>query len=121
MANKIAGICYIKADGVQFSIEGGVETPAFPLKRETVEALSGPVGYKETVVTPYIKLTAIVTADFPRAQLANNTSMTVTVEFPTGWVYVLSNAWVVGGDSGFKVDEGKIDLEFNGLKHVWRQ
>jgi len=115
MASRVAGICYIKADGVQFDISGGVETPLMKVKRETVMALAGAVGYKETAQEQYVKVTAIVPPGFPIAMLQSSTSMTVTAELSNGDVYVLSNAFIKG-EPARKADDGTIDLEFGGLR-----
>jgi len=36
MGQKVAGTCYIKADGQQLVITGGVEAPLAKVKRETI-------------------------------------------------------------------------------------
>ena len=48
MGQKVAGICYIKLDGQQLEVSGGVECPLLDVKREAVMSLSGVAGYKET-------------------------------------------------------------------------
>lgn len=118
MGQRIAGICYIKVDGTQLTVEGGVECPVSRTKKEAVEGLSAIAGYKETVMKPYVKLSAIVDADFPRSTLEQNSNMTITAELANGTVYTLTGAWLEG-EAAVKVDEGKIDLEFVGLNGVW--
>lgn len=118
MGQRTAGTCYVKVDGAQLEIKGGLEAPLSGFKREPVISATGVPGYKETVVTPYIKVTAITTRDFPIEQLATGTDMTVTAEFANGKVYTLSGAWLAN-EASHKGDDGESELEFNGNRGVW--
>ena len=119
MANRVAGICYVKVDGDQFDVEGGVECPLSDLKRETVMALAGPAGFKETALEPYVKLTAIFGPSFPIDKVKSSTDMTVTAEMANGKVYTLSGAFL-RGETPVKGDEGKVELDFGGKKGIWQ-
>ena len=119
MAKRVAGICYIKVDGQQLEVAGGVEAPILGVKRETVMGVTGPAGYKETALEPYVKLSAIYVPDFPLDTLQNNTDMTVTAEFANGKVYTLSGAFVKG-EPAVKADDGTIEIEFGGKKGQWQ-
>jgi hypothetical protein len=115
MGQAIAGTCYVKADGQQFSVMGGIECPLFDVKRESVL----PGLYKEEDLTPYVKVDAAFTKDFPINKLRAAKDMTVTVEYRNGRVYVLTEAYVVG-EPAASGDDGKVPLEFNGRKGVWQ-
>lgn len=119
MAKRVAGICYIKVDGEQLEVSGGVECPITDLKRETVMGLSGPAGLKETALEPYVKVTAIFMPSFPIDTLRTSTEMTVTAEMPNGKVYTLSGAFLKGEPSA-KADDGTSELEFGGTKGQWQ-
>ena len=119
MAKRVAGICYIKVDGEQLEVSGGVEAPIVELKRETVMGLSGPAGLKETALEPYIKVTAIFMPGFPKDTLRTNTEMTVTAEMANGKVYTLSGAFVKGEPSA-KGEDGTVELEFGGKRGQWQ-
>lgn len=119
MAKRVAGICYIKVDGAQLEVSGGIEVPLVDVKRETVMGLSGPAGLKETALEPYVKVSAIVGADFPYDTLRTNTEMTVTAELANGKVYTLSGAFIKGEPS-VKGDEGTVELEFGGKRGQWQ-
>ncbi|MBS1198160.1 MAG: phage tail protein [Proteobacteria bacterium] len=120
MANKrVAGICYVKADGEQFDVSGGLEVPLIDVKREAVMSVTGPAGYKETAVEPFIKLSAVVGASFPIETLQSATDMTVTAELPNGMVYTLSGAYIKG-EPALKADDGTVDLEFGGIRGQWQ-
>ncbi len=118
MAKRVAGIAYIKADGEQLEVSGGIECPIVDIKREAVMGLNGPAGLKETALEPYVKLTAIYMPSFPLATLQSNTEMTITAEYPNGKVYTLSGAYLKG-EPAAKGEDGTIDLEFGGKKGIW--
>lgn len=119
MADRIAGVCYVKVDGIQLEIKGGLECPLSKVKREPVLSSTGVVGYKETPITPFIKATAMFTRDFPIEKLRSGTDMTGTAEFANGKVYNLSGAWLANEASG-KGEEGEVELEFNGMDGGWQ-
>lgn len=116
---RVAGVAYVKADGAQFDISGGIGIPLSSVTREPVMGLTGPAGFKETAQEPYIKITAINTPDFPTQTLTNSTSMTVTAELANGMVYTLSGAYLKGTPE-VNGDEGTVDLEFSGTVGVWQ-
>ena len=115
MGQKVAGTVYIKVDGEQLTITGGAEAPLMDKKRETVY----PGFYKEEELTPYVKMTAIHTPNFPVKALTNGRDMTVTCEFSNGKVYVLAGAYLVDEPSA-KGDDGTIELQFDGIKGNWQ-
>lgn len=119
MAKRVAGICYIKVDGQQLEVSGGLEAPLSDVKRETVMGLGGPAGLKESAMEPYVKLTAVFTPEFPIATLKDNTDMTVTAEMANGKVYTLSGAFLKG-ETAIKGEEGTVELEFGGNKGMWQ-
>lgn len=119
MGKRVAGICYIKVDGQQLEVSGGLECPITDVTRETVKGVNRPAGFKETNRTPSTKLTAIFRDDFPMDAVAEGTDMTVTSEFPNGKVYTLSGAYLVG-DPSAKADDGTVELEFEGDRGIWQ-
>jgi len=116
---KTAGTCYFKVDGEQLEVTGGVEAPLLDVKRETQMGVNGPVGFKETAIKPYLKLSAAFVRDFPLSTLQNSTNMTITAELANGMVYTLSGAFVEGEPSA-KNDDGTTDIEFGGMKGFWQ-
>lgn len=119
MAGRIAGVCYIKVDGTQLEVKGGVEIPFSNVNRETVMGLAGVAGYKETAQRPYLKLTAVFTRDFPIQQLAEGTNMTITAELANGKVYTLSQAFLEG-ETVSNGEEGTAEIEFSGAVGTWQ-
>ena len=118
MAKRVAGTTYIKMDGEQLEVSGGVECPMSDTKRETVMGLNGSAGYKETAQEPYTKLSAIFMPSFPIDKIRTATDMTVTTEMPNGRVYTLSGAFLKG-ETTVKADDGTVDLEFGGTRGIW--
>lgn len=119
MGKKVAGTCYIKVNGAQLEVKGGIEVPLTDNVRDTVMGLSGPAGFKESARAPFVKLTAIFRDDFPMDLVRDSTDMTVTAELANGKVYTLSGGYVVGEPS-VKAEEGETDLEFQGNKGIWQ-
>ena len=120
MAQRMAGIAYIKADGSQFSVTGGIEAPLSLFKREPAMGLAGPIGYKEVAQEPYIKFDAGFTVDFDISTMTTNTNMTVTAEFANGKVYTLTGAYLAGDGNNANGEEGTVGLYFSGLNGVWQ-
>lgn len=119
MGKRVAGICYIKVDGQQLEVKGGVECALAPTKKEAVMGLNGVAGYKETAERPYIKLSAILVPGFPIATLVTGKDMTITAELANGNIYTLSGAWMEG-EAAAKADDGEVELEFSGTRGVWK-
>ncbi|CAG4906088.1 phage tail tube protein [Paraburkholderia saeva] len=115
MGKKVAGTCYVKVAGVQLEITGGVECPLTDKERETIK----PGFYSEKDKTPYVKVDALFTDDFPIDTIMSGTNMTVTAELNNGRTYVLSGAYIAG-DAATTGDDGKASLNFEGRKGSWQ-
>lgn len=118
MAGRVAGICFVKADGQQFEIKGGLELPLMATSREAVMGVSGLSGYKEMAQRQFVKITAIFVNSFPINLFRSSTNMTVVVETPNGKSFTLTGAYLEG--EPVANDEGEIELEFSGTKGIWR-
>jgi len=119
MGKKIAGTCFVKVNGEQLEVTGGVEVPIADVNREVVMGVAGVAGYKETAKEPFVKVTAAFVPGFPIATLQSGTDMTVTAELANGKVYTLSGAFLKG-EPTVKNDDGTVDLEFSGDKGLWQ-
>lgn len=115
MGQKVAGTVYLKIDGAQLEITGGVEAPLSKVKRETI--VRG--YYKEEDVVPFLKVDAVKTPGVDWDKIANGSDMTATAEFKDGSTYVLTGAYVVG-DLNVTADDGKVAIEFNGRDGDWQ-
>lgn len=115
MGQKAAGTVYLKVDGQQMVLTGGVEAPLNKYNRETIVK-----GYfKEEDVVPFLKADAVKTPGIDWDKIANATDMTATAEFKDGSTYVLTGAYVVG-DLNVTGDDGKVAIEFNGAEGDWQ-
>jgi hypothetical protein len=114
MAGRIAGICYVKVDGAQLEVSGGVEYNVMQTQKTPVMSLAGVSGYKEIAIAPSLKVAANYTSDFPTAQLQAGTNMTITAELASGKVYSLSGAWV-DGEMMVNGEEGTVEITFVGV------
>jgi hypothetical protein len=115
MGQKVAGTCYIKVDGAQLVITGGVECPISKVKRETIV----PGYFKEEDVIPSVKVDAVKTPGLDISKITTATNMTVTAEFKDGSTYVLSGAYMVD-DATVNGDDGKLSLKFEGINGDWQ-
>ncbi|MDH1442062.1 phage tail tube protein [Pseudomonas sp. GD03721] len=115
MGQKVAGTVYIKIDGAQLVITGGVEAPLNKYNRETI--VKG--HFKEEDVIPFLKVDAVKTKGVDWAKVAAGVDLTVTAEFKDGSTYVLTGAYVVG-DLNVTGDDGKVAIEFNGAEGDWQ-
>ena len=118
MAQRIEGICYLKIDGEQAQLKGGIEAPFNKVKREAVMGVAGLVGFKESPVTAYIKVQVAALPAGMLDKLRNSTSLSVYAEFPDGSNYTLKGAFLAG-DAVRKTEDSGIDVEFNGDSGEW--
>lgn len=115
MGRKVAGTCYVKINGNQLTLTGGVEAPLSKVARETIAV--GFFSEKDNV--PFLKVDAVKTPGIDWEELAAMTDGTVTSEFKDGSTYVLTGAYVVG-DLNVTGDDGKVAIEFNGSAGDWQ-
>jgi hypothetical protein len=122
MGVRVAGICYIKADGVQLAIksDSGMEIPFNQNIRETVMGLDAPAGFSEKAQRPSIKGTFIFVPDFPVQTLNTMTNGTITAELANGQIYTLTGAWMEGEIMADGI-AGEIPIEFSGINGIWNQ
>lgn len=118
MSKSISGICYVKVDGEQLSLNGSLSCSMTETVREAVMGSLGVAGYSETPVAPTISGTFNVTDDFPLDTILNNTNMTVTAECANGMVFTLSGAFV-SGEISYSPSDGTVQLTFTGEKGNW--
>ena len=119
MGQKVAGICYVKADDQMFTIQGSVEVPFTTTVRTPMESLANDQGhYSETQIAPFVRLTAVNDPDMDQEKIASATNLTVTAELANGKTYVLTQAYLAQ-ETTVSGDEGTVPLEFRGAKGVY--
>lgn len=115
MASRIAGIAYVKRDGVQYALKGNFTIGPLSRKKEGVAGMDGVHGYKETIVIPYMAGTVSDLGGLSVKGLQNITDSTITAELANGKVYVLRNAWYAG-EGEINAAEGEVGVRFEGLE-----
>lgn len=115
MSKRIAGVCYFKVGGTQYSIAGDCTVSPEDFERESLSGLSGVAGFKETPSAPSIEVELYTDNDFDIQTVAAIDNETVTAELANGQVWALRNAWKVGR-SDLSASEGKATVKFEGIK-----
>lgn len=114
MANRIAGIAYLKVDGTQFDIRGKFKYQIATVKRDEIVGQDGVHGYKEMPVAPYIEGDIDDMPGTRVRRLEDITNATITLELANGKTVVLHNAWWAG-DSVVDTEEGSYPVKFCGI------
>lgn len=115
MGKRIAGTCYFKVGGTQYSIAGDVTISPEDFERESLSGLSGTAGYKENPTPPSIEVEIYTEQEVDIQAIAAIDDETVTAELANGQVWALRNAWKVGR-SDMSASEGKMTVKFEGPK-----
>ncbi len=110
---RIAGVTYLKVDGVQLALKGSVEVDPTDVVREVVTGLDGVHGFKETPKAPTITVTVSKTPDLKLKAVAGWTGKTVTSELADGTTYVLSDAFQ-SGELKLNGAEAEVPITFTG-------
>ena len=120
MANQcIYGTCYITVDGQALSLEGSLQIPIQKFERSAVVASGRVIGYSETPITPSITGSFYVDKGFPLEKLQDAVDMTVVAELANGLRYTLSDAFLSGNNSNYTPEDGKVQLNFSGVRGDW--
>ncbi len=113
-ANRLAGVCYITADGRSFAVAGaGSYTPASPA-RETLMGQDGYHGYKEMPAAGKMSWTGRDSGGVKVGELADLTNVTVTFELANGKMVIGRNMSRVGEAPTVNTEEGTFDIAFEG-------
>lgn len=115
MQQTIAGVCYLKVDGNQYALRGGLKVSPDDIQREGLAGLDGVHGYKEKPRVPSITATITDTGGLSLEALRSVTDATITAELANGKTYVLRNAWAKAGHE-LDADEGQVSVTFEGMK-----
>lgn len=114
-AERIAGICYFKVDGHQYSVRGNMKVQPLDTKKTGIAGSDGVHGFKEEFQTPYIDLDITDRGSLSMKTLQSYKNVTVTAELANGKTYVLRNAWYAG-EGEIDGSEGKTTAKFEGLE-----
>lgn len=115
MANRIAGVCYLKVDGTQYALRGGLTVSTDALEREGVAGMDGVHGYIERPRVPFISGDLTDTSGLSLEALQSITDATVTAELANGKTYLLRNAWTAEARE-LNAADGQVSVRFEGLQ-----
>ncbi|MGX9966068.1 phage tail tube protein [Roseomonas sp. F4] len=108
-----AGTAYVKVDGIQLALQGGLTINFGTVVREPMMGMDGPHGFKETPMMPSIEASFTKGPEISLATLSSITDSTVTAECTDGTVFVLSEAFQ-SGELAFNAAEGTYSATFHG-------
>lgn len=114
MADRIAGVVFVKADGIQMSVAGSVTSSPFGEEREMLVGLSGPVGYKEMPRVPFLEVEIYDDAGTDLEALHALTDATVQAELANGKTHIYRNATSVTPPE-LNVSEGTTTMRWEAL------
>jgi hypothetical protein len=89
---RVAGIAFLKADGVQYDLVGNFSVSPSMIERAMLVGQDGVHGFSEMPRAPYIEGDIRLVAGLTVAQLDAMTNATVTAELATGAVVTLQQA-----------------------------
>jgi len=114
MPNQITGRVRVSVSGNLLRSKSGAKLNIGGVERTPVDGDSGPHGFTEKTMVPFIECVISHTSDTDLEELKNMTDESITFETDTGKSYVLRNAWLenvielAGGD-------GEVSLKFSGM------
>jgi hypothetical protein len=113
--NRIAGVAFLRVDGVQYALKGALTISIDAFEREGIAGMDGVHGYKETPRVPFIQGDFSDTAGMSLDDLSAVCNATVTAELATGKTYLLRNAWTSTARE-LNVSDGQVSVKFEGMK-----
>ena len=114
MANRLAGLLYVRIDGVQRNAQGSFTYNIGSPKREAIVGPDRVQGYKEMPQVPYIEGEITDQSDLDLAALHDITDGTITLELANGKNIVLRNAWFAA-DGTVGTEQANVQVRFEGL------
>ena len=115
MGERIAGVAYVKVDGAQYPLKGGLTVSPSDTEREGIAGQDYVHGYKEMPRVPYIEGDFSTVAGLSVEAINRITNATITAELANGRVYVLANAWCTNATE-IDTEEGQFTARFEGLR-----
>lgn len=114
MAQRIAGVAFLKLDGIQFSLRGALTISSFSSTKAGISGLDGVHGYSETPRVPSIEAEISDMGGLSIAALQTLTNSTITAQLANGKVYILRNAWTAGEVEN-TAEDGKCKVKWEGV------
>jgi hypothetical protein len=115
---KVAGTCFLKVNGTQFSLKGNMKIALGGFEREPVVGLDQYHGIMEKPVAASIEGDITDMAGLDIKVLENLDNVTVTVELINGKVAILRNATQTN-KLELNAEDGSIPVKFQGPEGEW--
>lgn len=113
MAQRIAGIAFLKVDGDLYPLRGNFTVSPSPIERTGIAGQDYVHGYSELPRVPYIEGDVSTVPELSVEDVAAITNATVTAELANGKTYSLKEAW---SRAAFELNtrEGQFRVRFEG-------
>ena len=114
MAQRIAGVAYLKVDGVQYALRGNFTVSPSLLERQMLAGQDGVHGYTEMPRVPFIEGDISLQPGFSLTDAEAITNSTITAELANGSTYTLVNAATTAAYS-INTKEGLTHIRWEGM------
>jgi hypothetical protein len=114
MAQRIAGIAFLKVDGSIYPLRGNFTVSPSPLERAGISGQDFVHGFSEMPRVPYIEGDVSLVPDLSMDTVDAIVNATVTAELANGKVYVLREAWCRSALE-LNTREGQTRVRFEGV------
>jgi len=114
LAQRIAGIAFLKVDGDLYPLRGNFTVSPSPTERAGIAGQDYVHGFSELPRVPYIEGDVSLVPELSMEAVASIVNSTVTAELANGKTYVLREAWC---RSAFELNtrEGQTRVRFEGV------
>lgn len=114
MANRVAGVAFLKANGQQYPLRGNLTVSPSRSERTGIAGQDGVHGFSEMPRVPFISGDVTLDPALSMEALYATRDATITAELANGKVYVLRSAWYAGPQD-LNAAEGMVNVRFEGL------
>lgn len=112
---RLAGIIYLKVDGVLYPAKGAFTYNIGAPKRDAIVGADGVHGFAEVPQVPFIEGEITDKYDAPLEKLLNSVGGTVTLELANGKTISLQQAWFAG-EGTVSTEAANIAVRFEGMR-----
>jgi hypothetical protein len=114
MAQRIAGIAFLKVDGQIYPLKGNFTVSPSALERAGISGQDFVHGYSEMPRVPFIEGDVSLVPDLSMTAVEAVVNSTITAELANGKVYVLREAWCRSALE-LNTREGQTRVRFEGV------
>lgn len=114
MAQRIAGVAFLKVDGTLYPLRGNFTVSPSSIERAGIAGQDYIHGFSELPRIPVISGDVSLVQDLSMDDVENIKQATVTAELANGKTYVLREAWCTGALE-LQTREGQTRITFQGV------